>query len=83
MTTTQELLYGLTLTAPGRTRQMVAMLLHVASHVLGRLAVRLLHEDTRTEADPVLEFYAQAGAPEGALYVDGQLVGTLQGVSRL
>ncbi len=83
MTTTQELLYGLTLAAPGRTRQMVAMLLHMVSHGLGRLAVRLLHEDTRTEADPVLEFYAQSGAPEGALYVDGELVGTLEGVTRL
>jgi hypothetical protein len=31
----------------------------------------------------VLEFYAEAGAPEGALYVDGQLVGHLPGVTRL
>jgi hypothetical protein len=31
----------------------------------------------------VLEFYAEAGAPEGALYVDGELVGMLAGVNRL
>ncbi len=83
MTTTQELLVGLTLSAPGRTRQVAALLLHTASHLLGRLAVYLMHEETRTEAHPVLEFYAQAGAPEGALYVDGELVGTLEGVTRL
>ena len=32
---------------------------------------------------PVLEFYAEAGAPEGALYVDGDYVGRLEGVTRL
>lgn len=31
----------------------------------------------------VLEFYAEAGAPEGALYVDGRLVGHVSGVNRL
>jgi hypothetical protein len=31
----------------------------------------------------VLEFYAEAGAPEGALYVDGHLIGFLPGVKRL
>jgi hypothetical protein len=30
-----------------------------------------------------MEFYAEAGAPEGALYIDGELVGMLPGVSRL
>ena len=32
---------------------------------------------------PVLEFYADAGAPRGALYLNGELVGTLPGVTRL
>lgn len=32
---------------------------------------------------PELEFYGEAGAPEGALYVGGQLVGWLDGVNRL
>ena len=31
----------------------------------------------------VLEFHADAGAPEGALYVDGKLIGWLSGVKRL
>jgi hypothetical protein len=31
----------------------------------------------------VLEFYADAGAPEGALYLDGELVGWIPGVRRL
>lgn len=31
---------------------------------------------------PALEFYAEAGAPEGALYADGRLVGRLP-VNRL
>lgn len=83
MTTTQELLHGLTLAAPGRTRLVAALALHAVSHLLGRLAAWLLRDGGRTEADPVLEFYAQSGAPEGALYVDGQLVGTLHGVTRL
>jgi hypothetical protein len=37
----------------------------------------------RTPAERVLEFYAEAGAPEGALYVDGHLIGFLPGVKRL
>lgn len=31
----------------------------------------------------VVEFHAEAGAPEGALYVDGRLVGWIDGVNRL
>jgi len=34
-------------------------------------------------ADPRLEFYAEAGAPEGALYLDGKFVGWVSGVKRL
>jgi hypothetical protein len=30
-----------------------------------------------------LEFYAEAGAPEGALYIDGRLAAKLDGVHRL
>lgn len=33
--------------------------------------------------DPRLEFHAEAGAPEGALYLDGELVARLPGVTRL
>jgi hypothetical protein len=31
----------------------------------------------------VYEFYAEAGAPEGALSVNGELVGYVPGVTRL
>jgi hypothetical protein len=31
----------------------------------------------------VLEFHGEAGAPEGALYVNGHLVGHVLGVTRL
>jgi len=41
------------------------------------------HEPVLPVESPVLEFYAEAGAPEGALYVDGQLIGVLKGVTRL
>jgi hypothetical protein len=36
------------------------------------------------DPDALLEFHADAGAPEGgALYLDGRLVGWLDGVNRL
>lgn len=53
------------------------------SQVLLRWA-RVLRPSRNRPARPVvLEFYAEAGAPEGALYIDGKLVGHLPGVSRL
>jgi hypothetical protein len=54
--------------------------------MLARLARSLAAAERarkRTPAELVLEFYAEAGAPEGALYVDGHLVGYLPGVKRL
>jgi hypothetical protein len=36
-----------------------------------------------TLSPPLLEFHAEAGAPEGALFVDGQRIGVLPGVTRL
>lgn len=59
-----------------------AALLQRASTALSGLAMRLAATPPR-RAPPVLEFHADAGAPEGALYVDGQLVGYLDGVRRL
>jgi hypothetical protein len=49
-------------------------------------AVRLVFSPAyrrRRRARSQLEFYAEAGAPEGALYVDGQLTAHLDGVPRL
>ena len=65
-------------------RSGAAWMLMGASAALDHLAQRLVTEAVSHEPLPCeLEFYAQAGAPEGALYVDGQFVGWLQGVTRL
>ena len=69
-----------------RLTPLVARALGATSHLLGRLAARLNASAAREatpELPPVLEFYASAGAPEGALYLNGELVGTLPGVMRL
>jgi len=67
-----------------RARALAAALLRSAGAALDRLALRLAQADPATAAAvPVLEFCAEAGAPEGALYVDGRLVGRLEGVRRL
>lgn len=64
-------------------RRAAAAVLRSASAALARLARRLTASRTRHRSDPRLEFYAEAGAPEGALYLDGQLIGWLPGVTRL
>jgi hypothetical protein len=67
--------------SPGRLT--LAVLLHGASALLSRLAAALASVPPAARSDPRFEFHAEAGAPEGALYVDGKLVGWLPGVSRL
>lgn len=61
-------------------RHAVAALLRTASAVLAR-AARRMRPVHRAEARlPVIEFHSlhhEAGAPEGALYVDGELVAVL------
>jgi hypothetical protein len=64
----------------------VARALSAASRLLDRLAARLnapAAGPPLAGPAPMLEFHANAGAPEGALYFNGELVGTLQGVTRL
>ena len=65
-------------------RHVVALSLRSASAALARLSRRLARP-ARVAQRPVpqLEFYAEAGAPEGALYLDGKLVGFVPGVTRL
>ena len=71
-------------------RRAAAAALHAASTALANLARRLTvveYAPHRAQAAclPEVEFHAfhsDAGAPEGALYVDGELVGYLP-VSRL
>ena len=80
-------------TRPGRPplrseawRPLVAALLRSASAVLARRArdvAQPLHaRRRRLSVDPILEFHAEAGAPEGALFMDGEYVGRLD-VGRL
>lgn len=65
-------------------RDLVAEVLRAASRLLDGLAAKLDWVPAAAPTiEPVLEFYAEAGAPEGALYVDGFLVGHLSGVNRL
>ncbi|MES2960721.1 MAG: hypothetical protein V4792_21200 [Pseudomonadota bacterium] len=68
-------------------RRGAAAVLRGASRVLQALAQQLAQAPVARPgvgaAVPVLEYHAEAGAPEGALYVDGRLVGHLAGVSRL
>lgn len=66
-----------------RARFWVAAVLRAASRSLDSLAERLALVEAPAATDQVLEFHGDAGAPEGALYVDGQLVGRLLGVTRL
>lgn len=64
---------------------LAAAALHAASGVLERLAARM-SAVTTTPAPMVVEFHAlhrEAGAPEGALYIDGRFVGVIEGVTRL
>jgi hypothetical protein len=64
-------------------RRLAAALLQRASGMLASLAGALERASAEPRGEPRLEFHAEAGAPEGALYVDGRLVGWLSGVSRL
>ena len=68
-------------------RHGAAAALRAVSQVLQAMAVRLAQAPAVNPGSgapaPALEYHADAGAPEGALYVDGQLVGHLAGVSRL
>ena len=75
------------------TRPLSATLLHfaadtlqTASGMLIRLAVRLSAEDVIRVPVQAVEFHAvyrDSGAPEGALYINGELVGKIAGVTRL
>jgi hypothetical protein len=66
---------------------LLATLLRGASEALTKLAARAAEaEAARDMPAGVVEFHAlhrEAGAPEGALYVDGKLVAVLPGVGRL
>ncbi|MFM7533070.1 MAG: hypothetical protein ACKO5J_11440 [Rubrivivax sp.] len=74
-------------------RHGLARALAGAGRFLDSLSRRLAQAEARAAAreeqavheavEAMLEFHAEAGAPEGALYVNGEFVGYLPGVSRL
>lgn len=64
-------------------RRTAARTMRLTGRGLVRWARRLLADERAPAHEPVLEFYAEAGAPEGALFVDGRRVGVLPGVTRL
>jgi hypothetical protein len=65
-------------------RQFAASALRQASRTLARLARRLDTQHlARRRPPPEVEFYAESGAPEGALFLDGEFVGRIPGVNRL
>ena len=64
-------------------RLRIARALMRISAALTRLALWLTKRRQARAGVPELEFYAEAGAPEGALYVDGQRVAQLHGITRL
>jgi len=66
-----------------RVRAAAAALLRAASRMLDNLAERLARVEPMALGEPVIEFHGDAAAPEGALYVNGQLVGRVVGVNRL
>lgn len=71
---------------PRGARWLAAIVLRAAGAALARLAARLDGPVAATTIErdaPRLEFHAEAGAPEGALYVDGFLIGHLPGINRL
>lgn len=72
---------------PAPVRAAAAAALRGASRALDRLAQYLAAAPTgaapAVAAPRSVEFHAEPGAPDGALYVDGQLVGFLPGVRRL
>lgn len=66
---------------------LLAAVLRSASDLLARHAVRVsAARAARVQEVHTVEFHAlhrDAGAPEGALYINGEFVGVIEGVSRL
>lgn len=68
---------------PAAPARAVATALQRTSLALAHLARRLMPTVAAPLQPTQLEFHAEAGAPEGALYADGVLVALVPGVTRL
>ena len=74
-------------------RAVLTAVLRSASYGLSRMARRIAASERAAKARAIassdvlvahtLEIYAEAGAPEGAVYADGLLIGRIEGVRRL
>ncbi len=65
-------------------RRLLAIALRRLSAVLARLAHRLAQSaPSSAQTIATMEFHADVGASDGALYVNGRLVGWIDGVRRL
>ena len=77
---------GVGATAAHRGRATLATLMRCGARALQALAERLAPPAVAPQTPPAvarLEYHCDAGAPEGALYVDGVLFAHLEGVERL
>lgn len=65
-------------------RRLAAACLRTASSMLEALAQGLeARPQARSLDQAFVEYHAEAGAPEGALFVNGEFVGWIDGVKRL
>lgn len=68
----------------GAIGRFAASALTAASVVLARLADSLAEPAKSVDGPlPRLEFHAEAGTSQGAIYLDGEWVGSIPGVTRL
>ncbi len=76
---------GNALAPPRGQRRWAAAVLQAVVVALDRLADAMQVPRVAAPAAPAgaVEFHCEAGAPEGALYVDGRFVGWIDGVQRL
>lgn len=81
--TTRELFYCPVPAEERKARGFIAAVLRALGRALDALAERVALVEEPPITEPVLEYHADAAAPEGALYVNGQLVGRVLGVTRL
>lgn len=81
--TTRELFYFPVPAEERRARGLAAAVLRALGRALDALAEKVALVEEPPVHEPVLEYHADAAAPEGALYVNGQLVGRVLGVTRL
>lgn len=81
----QEYRYEDALARPRGPRALAAAVLQAIVTGLDRLADAMQVPRVAAPAAPSgpVEFHCEAGAPEGALYVDGRFVGWIDGVQRL